>query len=389
MRVVIMTPEDWITLAGVALIGLVLGWLIRDRVYRRQDSLSPNGRASKARRPRDISRSRIEEIREQVEKVEAALTERQQAVERHETDLAKANAELSRREREIETLRNRLEKREREHTTLLGELGERRARMTEAGADLYRLSQELIRREEALSDSMETVAERGQELELLTQIDAGFQADMDSLTQEIQLQDGEIARLWSVLEGKQTELAEARTLLAQRETELARIIRSREEADREIEEALQELGQARREIEHAGEASRQTDIHAQLLRMLREETLQSTSAIGPHTEDNLMEIKGIGEGYAGMLNAAGVHTFRQLSFMTPDDLLEILRAPHWREPNVETWIAEARALAGETGLRSILEQGEEGEEWRYELDELAEGEDDEEPPDDLLSALDE
>jgi predicted flap endonuclease-1-like 5' DNA nuclease len=342
-----------------------------------------------------------------VEKVEAALTERQQAVERHETDLAKANAELSRREREIETLRNRLEKREREHTTLLGELGERRARMTEAGADLYRLSQELIRREEALSDSMETVAERGQELELLTQIDAGFQADMDSLTQEIQLQDGEIARLWSVLEGKQTELAEARTLLAQRETELARIIRSREEADREIEEALQELGQARREIEQAGEhlslvtgerdrlagqlreASRQTDIHAQLLRMLREETLQSTSAIGPHTEDNLMEIKGIGEGYAGMLNAAGVHTFRQLSFMTPDDLLEILRAPHWREPNVETWIAEARALAGETGLRSILEQGEEGEEWRYELDELAEGEDDEEPPDDLLSALDE
>jgi hypothetical protein len=66
-------------------------------------------------------------------------------------------------------------------------------------------------------------------------------------------------------------------------------------------------------------------------------------------KDDLTRIEGIGEGYASMLNAAGIRTFEQLSAMTADALRDVLMAPHYRVTNVEAWIAEARALSGEQG----------------------------------------
>jgi 1,4-alpha-glucan branching enzyme len=59
--------------------------------------------------------------------------------------------------------------------------------------------------------------------------------------------------------------------------------------------------------------------------------------------DPLVEIKGIGPTYQKRLYEAGVYTFAQLARLKPAKLLEIVRARV--RVDVESWIAEAKALA--------------------------------------------
>lgn len=384
-----MTPDDWITLSGTLLGGIAIGWLLREW-YRAMGFGRPRTGLSERDTPaghqshaaQDGRESRPRQLQRRLEQVEAALAQRQQAIDKHEADLTKANADLAHRDRELEALRTRLERRDAEQAELVSELGELRGRMTEAGADIYRLQQDLIRRERELSASMEAVAERDHQLELLTQIDAGFRAEMDELTQQIQLEDGEVTRLKSVLKAKEMELSDAQGLLAQRETELSRIIREREDIERRVEQARQHRdlvqGEHDRLLTQLRDIADQTDMRARLLRAMREQSREETESLlvsdteaddvyegqqqplpelGP-SEDDLTQIRGIGEGYEGMLKAAGISSFEQLASASPDQLRQVLMAPAWREPNVEAWIAESRAMTGVTSARSSMDAGE-------------------------------
>lgn len=64
--------------------------------------------------------------------------------------------------------------------------------------------------------------------------------------------------------------------------------------------------------------------------------------------DNLEEIKGIGEVFAGRLHDAGIHSFAQLAELPPEQLSEIV-SPEKTEQMLEVkpWIAEARELSQE------------------------------------------
>ena len=68
---------------------------------------------------------------------------------------------------------------------------------------------------------------------------------------------------------------------------------------------------------------------------------------------DMMRIKGIGEEYSELLEAAGVDTVRELKYRNPKKLAEAIAAANTRrrlvrllpsEKAVTKWIAEARSL---------------------------------------------
>ena len=70
-------------------------------------------------------------------------------------------------------------------------------------------------------------------------------------------------------------------------------------------------------------------------------------------QDRLTDIKGIGPVYSGKLHEAGIHTFKQLASLTPDELVALINVPAWRI-DAESWIEQARLLASQ---REKLEAG--------------------------------
>ncbi len=65
--------------------------------------------------------------------------------------------------------------------------------------------------------------------------------------------------------------------------------------------------------------------------------------------DDLTQIKGIGPTYAERLNSAGVHSFADLSQLTPDRLQEILGEAGSQRAEREAWIEQATLAAGSKG----------------------------------------
>lgn len=61
--------------------------------------------------------------------------------------------------------------------------------------------------------------------------------------------------------------------------------------------------------------------------------------------DQLEMINGVGPAFAQRLHTAGVHTFAQLSELSPERLLEIIHPEPWQAVDPGSWIAQARQLA--------------------------------------------
>jgi len=62
--------------------------------------------------------------------------------------------------------------------------------------------------------------------------------------------------------------------------------------------------------------------------------------------DDLLAITGVGPVYAARLRAAGYSRFVDVAQTTAEALADVIKAPAWRTPNYEEWIAHARQLAG-------------------------------------------
>ena len=57
-------------------------------------------------------------------------------------------------------------------------------------------------------------------------------------------------------------------------------------------------------------------------------------------------IKGIGPVYAQRLQSAGIITFADLAKQSPQRLREIIKAKDWQALDIESWLEQARSLAG-------------------------------------------
>jgi predicted flap endonuclease-1-like 5' DNA nuclease/uncharacterized coiled-coil protein SlyX len=66
-------------------------------------------------------------------------------------------------------------------------------------------------------------------------------------------------------------------------------------------------------------------------------------------QDRLTDIRGIGPVYAGRLYEAGIHTFRQLAAMTPEEIVALMNEPRWRSRSIKAdqWIEQAGLLASQ------------------------------------------
>lgn len=62
-------------------------------------------------------------------------------------------------------------------------------------------------------------------------------------------------------------------------------------------------------------------------------------------QDRLTDVKGIGPIYSGKLRDVGIHTFKQLASLTPEELDAIIGAPKWRAIDATSWIEQAKLLA--------------------------------------------
>ncbi len=62
--------------------------------------------------------------------------------------------------------------------------------------------------------------------------------------------------------------------------------------------------------------------------------------------DRLQQINGIGNVFAGRLQAAGINTFEELAQISPERAVEIVKAKPWQVADAEAWISQAREFAG-------------------------------------------
>jgi predicted flap endonuclease-1-like 5' DNA nuclease len=88
-------------------------------------------------------------------------------------------------------------------------------------------------------------------------------------------------------------------------------------------------------------------LHSENQRLRGElESLRSSyAALRRDQRDPLIDINGIGPVYEKKLFDAGVNTFDDLSAMTPDQVLAIIKPERWQDIDAVAWIAEAATMA--------------------------------------------
>ncbi len=97
--------------------------------------------------------------------------------------------------------------------------------------------------------------------------------------------------------------------------------------------------------EHAGILERLQD---QLNQMFPQLSRLAGEPVRPG-QDRLMDIRGIGPVYSRKLREAGIDTFEQLAAMSPEEVLDLIDEPLWRERSIDSagWIEQARELAAQ------------------------------------------
>ena len=66
--------------------------------------------------------------------------------------------------------------------------------------------------------------------------------------------------------------------------------------------------------------------------------------------DKLQMINGIGNVFAKRLNDAGIFTFADMARVTPEKVIEIVKARPWQAADVEMWLEQARQFATSEGV---------------------------------------
>ena len=70
------------------------------------------------------------------------------------------------------------------------------------------------------------------------------------------------------------------------------------------------------------------------------------SAAGSSSDDDFLQIDGLGYVFARRLQQAGVTTFGQLAGKSASEIESIVKPQSWQTIDVAAWIEKARSLSG-------------------------------------------
>ena len=135
-----------------------------------------------------------------------------------------------------------------------------------------------------------------------------------------------------LLDATADELEQVRGELQERRQEAGEIEQYLKERDTEVERLAGLLDKANADLEHLRQ------------RELDKVIIAETEYV---REDDLTDIKGIGDVYGQKLRDLGYHTFRHLADADLEELKTSLEIPDWRVPKLEDWIDQAQQLADE------------------------------------------
>lgn len=311
-----------LNVATFALIGFIVGWGLefvldffywrrrRPQVYRPaparpgeevvpQAAHGGDDMLHKALAERDEA---LLQARRQVSNLNEDLAHTRLTVRDYDLTIANLRHQLDERQTELSRLRA---------TTPADELAAR-------DVEISTLRAQVNSSQSAIDDLSKQVSSRTTELEQLrAQLAARPQAsDLETLQAEINARTSELAELQGRLDSHLSQTAELESFVQQRDEEIRQLERRLREASAELDHLRQ------RELD----------------RLVIEETEYIH-------EDDLSDIKGIGDVYAERLREAGFYTFQHLADAEADELKQALEIPNWRTPNLQSWIDQARDLA--------------------------------------------
>jgi predicted flap endonuclease-1-like 5' DNA nuclease len=346
-----MNPAP-LNIAAIALLGFIVGWGVefivdflfwRRRATRRQYSAEVS-REAEAEAPPD--EGEVEMLRLALAERDEALVEIRRQINTRGQELA--SVELVTRDYEvtIANLQQRLDHQQAEldhfrSTTLASELDAReieiinlRAKLTNSELEAGNLSQQL-------STQVAELENLRLQLATMPQLDQIESLRAELASQATELEDlrlrlasspdpDQLESLRSELAASTAELQEARAQLESRVREAHEIETYLQERDEEIKRLTALVNETNAELS--------TFRQRELDRLVIEETEYIH-------EDDLTDIKGIGDVYEEKLREAGYYTFRHLADADVDELITALSIPAWRTPNLASWIEQALVLA--------------------------------------------
>jgi predicted flap endonuclease-1-like 5' DNA nuclease len=340
-----------LNIAVIALLGFIVGWgveLIIDFFFWRRRAtrrLAAEGNGDAAREPLPAE-GEVEMLRLALAERDEALLQMRRQVATRGQELASAELVARDYEHTIANLKQRLDHQQAEldhlrSTTLADELNAReldiinlRAKLTDSETAVADLSEQLSAQTaelEALRLRLAAMPQPDQFEALRAEI-AAKSAELEVLQQRLDASPDpdQLEALRSELEARTAELQDTRAELESRVRETLEVEAYLQERDEEIKRLTALLGETNAELD----AFRQRELD----RLVIEETEYIH-------EDDLTDIKGIGDVYEEKLREAGYYTFRHLADADADELKAALSIPSWRTPNLASWIEQARALA--------------------------------------------
>lgn len=315
-----------LNIAIIALLGFIVGWALEfalDFLYwRRRRTRLPLVPETERGPERAVAGSTSDDDlkalrRALAERDEALLQSRRQSATRGD-ELSRIELALRDHENTVLHLRQQLDQRETEllHLRSNSTAEELAARQ----AEIETLRAQLESFQTAAAEARQQLTARTDEVESLRAQLAGTPPPK------------EMEALWSELAAREAELAETRATLEARLREANEVETYLQERDAENKRLAELLSETNAELDHY----RQRELD----RLVIEETEYIH-------EDDLTDIKGVGEVYSELLREAGFYTFRHLADAEVDDLKQALNIPGWRAPRLEAWIEQARELAEE------------------------------------------
>lgn len=307
-----------LTVLTFALVGFVVGWGLEfaiDFVYwrRRRARIVSAGTEDAAGVAATVSDTDDEMLRRALAERDEALMQARRNAASTGDELARTGLLLRDYELTISNLRQKLNQHqvqlERFQSSTPGE------EVAARDVEISTLRAQLTSNQTAVEELQQQVSQRTVELDdLRAQLAALPEpADVDSLQAELDERMVAVERLASALAERQREADEIEAYLQQRDEEVKQL-------RRELNETTAELN-----------ALRQRELD----RLVIEETEYIH-------EDDLTDIKGIGDVYEERLREAGYYTFGHLAEAEVEELKSALDIPDWRTPNLQSWIDQAR-----------------------------------------------
>lgn len=200
-----------------------------------------------------------------------------------------------------------------------------------------------VRREAAPGDATRDAAEP-----LVVAADVGLAAAVQQQADQLDTIAGWLDRWTTDNQRRATQLAEHARVLAELDAELSAQTAAHARLEDKVDEHTAMLVTAATERrEQAGRLERVLSQLGEMVPLLKKWSSQSASRV--RMTGRLTDIKGIGPVYAGKLYEAGIHTFKQLAALTPEEIHTIMNEPKWRARGIDaaSWIEQATRFASQ------------------------------------------